>query len=128
MAPAAIEILLCPIQPQGVAAVGQKSVNKEFRSGHPMRSIVRHNSETADLHHSLSGLPGREPSFGERVPGIASTPSEDLHYRGGHTIPNLEFVNLYVGGDDAWTKNDVESIDRSIAAAMSDRNLNNVMM
>lgn len=98
------------------------------RVARPMSSLVRQNSETAEIHHSLSGLPGREPSFGERIPGIGATPSEDLKYRGGHTIPHLEFVNLYVGGDDAWAKNDIESIDHSIAAAMSDRNLNNVMM
>ncbi|MFO1002196.1 MAG: hypothetical protein U0936_17820 [Planctomycetaceae bacterium] len=104
------------------------SIQGNSRAGRPMSSLVRQDSEAADIQHGLSGLPGREPSFGERVPGIAATPSEDLKYRGGHTIQHLEFVNLYVGGDDAWAKNDIESIDYAIAAAMSDRNLNNVMM
>ena len=39
----------------------------------------------------------------------------------------MSFVNLYVGGDDAWSKSDIEAIDHAIAAAMSDRSLNNVM-
>ena len=95
--------------------------------GRPMRSTVRGGSEAAELHHSTAGLPGQMPSFGERVNSLPSTPQEDLKYRGGQTIKDLQFVNLYVGGDDAWAKSDIESIDRAIAAAMSDRRLDNVM-
>ncbi len=98
------------------------------RHGRPMNSTVRRGSRAAEINHSDAGLPGREPSFAARVSGVPSTPSEDLRYRGGHTIPHLQFVNLYVGGDDAWQKSDIESIDNAIAAAMSDRNLNNVMI
>ena len=67
-------------------------------------------------------------SFGERVPGVPATPAEDLRFRGGHTIADLKFVNLYVGGDDCWSASDIRQIDSAIAAAMADRNLNNVMM
>ncbi|MEZ6063258.1 MAG: hypothetical protein R3C19_23165 [Planctomycetaceae bacterium] len=97
------------------------------RHGHPMRSTVRGGSRAARDHHSSAGLPGRMPTYTERVTGAPSTPSEDLRYRGGRIIPHLSFVNLYVGGDDAWQKSDIDSIDHAIAAAMSDRYLNNVM-
>jgi hypothetical protein len=72
-------------------------------------------------------LPHEAPSFAERVNTLPATPAEDLRYRGGYTIPHLSFVNLYVGGDDAWKKEDIDAIDHAIAAAMSDRYLNNVM-
>lgn len=94
----------------------------------PMRAAVAGGSPAADQMHDNAGLPGRLPSFGDRVPGVQSTPAEDLRFRGGHTIADLKFVNLYVGGDDCWSKSDIRQIDSAIAAAMADRNLNNVMM
>lgn len=105
----------------------------EFRdatdgNARPMRATVAGGSPSADQMHDTAGLPGKMPSFGERVPGVQATPAEDLRFRGGHTIPDLKFVNLYVGGDDCWSKSDIRQIDSAIAAAMSDRNLNNVMM
>ena len=72
-------------------------------------------------------MPGQIPNIAERVGSAPSTPSEDLKYRGGRTIQNLSFVNLYVGGNGVWQKSDIDSIDHAITAAMSDRNLNNVM-
>ncbi|MFO0975976.1 MAG: hypothetical protein U0996_06230 [Planctomycetaceae bacterium] len=109
-------------------AFQRRSTADDTGHGRPMRATVKGGSVAAEQQHETAGLPGRRPSFGERVSDLPATPSEDLHYRGGHTIPHLQFVNLYVGGDDAWSKSDVESIDRAISAAMSDRNLNNVMM
>ena len=94
----------------------------------PLRAAVAGGSPSADQMHESAGLPGRMPSFGERVPGVQSTPAEDLKFRGGHTIADLQFVNLYVGGDESWSKSDIQQIDSAIAAAMADRNLNNVMM
>lgn len=60
--------------------------------------------------------------------GIASSPQEDLKYRGGHTIKDLKYMNIYVGGPDAWDPNDWKSIDKALAAAMSDQKLNNVIV
>ena len=62
------------------------------------------------------------------TPGISASPQEDLRYRGGHTIKDLKYANVYVGGEKAWDKNDWMNIDKSLAAAMSDRRLNNVIM
>ncbi len=95
--------------------------------GRPMRSTVRGGSRAEYLQHESAGMPEHVPNSAERVGSAPSTPSEDLKYRGGRTIQNLSFVNLYVGGNSAWQKSDIESIDRAISAAMADRNLNNVM-
>ncbi|MEI7700785.1 MAG: hypothetical protein WCK86_13390 [Planctomycetia bacterium] len=89
----------------------------------PMTKPVRGRS-----YQFTSQLVDETPQFGERVSPIPATPSEDLRYRGGHTIPHLQFVNLYVGGDEAWEAADVKRIDTAISAAMSDQHLNNVMM
>jgi hypothetical protein len=62
-------------------------------------------------------------SRGEPQPGWKL---HDLTYRGGKTIPNLTFMNVYVGGD-AWEPSDIENIDRAIAAAMCEPTLNNVL-
>ncbi len=64
----------------------------------------------------------------ERVAQIPATPDYDLVYQGGKLIPNLTFTNLYLGGQPAWKASDITSIDHALAAAMSDRRLNNVMM
>jgi hypothetical protein len=61
------------------------------------------------------------------VPGIAPSPNHDLKYQGGKTIQHLRFMNFYVGGD-TWNSGDIANVDKALAAAMSDRNLNNVMV
>jgi hypothetical protein len=61
------------------------------------------------------------------APGIAPTPAHDLIFHGGHTIADLVFTNLYVGGSGAWRASDIENIDKALALAMSDVGLNNVM-
>jgi len=62
------------------------------------------------------------------IDGASPTPNEDLRYRGGKVIQNLSYVNLYVSGDTEWTESDVERIDGSLSAAMSDPHLNNVLL
>lgn len=60
--------------------------------------------------------------------GVNTSPQEDLKYRGGRTIKDLKFVNIYVGGKAAWDPNDWKMIDKALAAAMADRRLNNVIV
>src|SRR4029077_1200109 len=61
------------------------------------------------------------------APGVTPTPPHDLIFRGSHTIQNLVYTNFYVGGSAAWKASDIQNIDRALAAAMSDVDLNNVM-
>ena len=62
------------------------------------------------------------------APGIQPSPDHDLIFNGGRTIAHLNFFNFYVGGDGSWQASDMTSIDTALSAAMSDRNLNNVMV
>lgn len=61
------------------------------------------------------------------APGFPATPSHDLVFHQGRTLASLSFFNFFVGGQSAWKKNDVDNINGALAAAMSDKNLNNVM-
>lgn len=60
--------------------------------------------------------------------GISPTPMEDLKYRGGRTIRDLKYMNVYVGGSESWDANDWKNIDKKLAAAMADQKLNNVIV
>ena len=60
--------------------------------------------------------------------GMRPRRRHDLIFHGGKTIADLTFTNLFVGGSSSWRKSDIKNIDAALAAAMSDRDLNNVMM
>lgn len=62
------------------------------------------------------------------VSGFPPIPKNDLTFHGGKTIPDLRFSNFYVGKSEVWNQDDKSSIDSALAAAMSDKNLNNVMV
>jgi len=62
------------------------------------------------------------------APGIPPSPDHDLIFNGGRTIADLNFFNFYVGGAESWQASDMLSIDTALGAAMSDRNLNNVIV
>jgi hypothetical protein len=69
----------------------------------------------------------RGPQAAALAPGFQPTPQHDLKFRGGRTIAHLAFTNFFVGGAAAWQQSDVDNVNRALAAAMSDPNLNNVM-
>ncbi len=50
-----------------------------------------------------------------------------VHYRGGKTMKEMAYVNLYLGGEEHWKQSDVLKIDDNIKAAMTDANLNAVL-
>jgi len=67
------------------------------------------------------------PHLEEIAPGVAPSPTHDLIFHKGHIIPDLVYTNFYVGGSAAWKASDIQNIDRALAAAMSDVDLNNVL-
>lgn len=76
-----------------------------------------------------STIEGPLPGSGSQADGAAPAVDQDLHYRGGKTLQHISYVNLYVGGEAAgWKLNEVENIENSIAAALNDQGLNNVIM
>jgi hypothetical protein len=62
-----------------------------------------------------------------RAAGFPAEPQLDLHNFGGKTIERLTFTNIYLGGAAAWSPDDMKQIDGSLAAAMTDQHLNNVL-
>jgi hypothetical protein len=91
---------------------------------HPLRVFVGHGTKAEKGFRSRMSMPETEAI----APGIAPTPSHDLVFHGGHTIQDLVFTNFYVGGSAAWNASDIQNIDKALAAAMSDADLNNVMV
>jgi hypothetical protein len=89
----------------------------------PMRVVMAGNSETVKLYQSKAGV---DPDA--LAPGFAPSPANDLIFHSGKTIRDLNFLNFYVAGETAWNASDIQNIDRALSAAMSDRNLNNVML
>jgi hypothetical protein len=60
--------------------------------------------------------------------GIAPNAGEDLIFRGGKTVPQMEFQDIFLGSAGDWPKGDVDSIDAAIGQAMRHQRLNNVML
>lgn len=87
----------------------------------PMRVFVAKGSKAEKSVRSRTTMPT------VRAPGIPASPKHDLIFHGGKTIADLIFVNFYVGGSSAWNPTDIQSINDGLAAAMADKNLNNVM-
>jgi hypothetical protein len=94
---------------------------------HLMRVVVKPGSKAEAKHQPKRREAVRKPSPELLAPGFQPTPEKDLKFRGGYTIPNLSYVNFYVGGPASWSQSDVDSINTALAAAMSDPGLNNVM-
>ena len=68
---------------------------------------------------------GRESAA--RAQGFPARASLNLRFFGGRTIERLTFTNIYLGGAAAWSADDITHIDTSLAAAMKDAHLNNVI-
>ncbi len=75
-----------------------------------------------------AGQIGQAPRSAQLVDGLPATPSEDLKFRGGKTIRDLTYINIYVGGKQAWSDSDRKNIDWSLVGAMTDPHLNHVIM
>lgn len=67
------------------------------------------------------------PSAEALAAGLGATPAHNLRFRGGRTIQDLTYVNLYVGGQPAWSASDIQNIDRALAGAMTDSRLDTVI-
>jgi hypothetical protein len=92
------------------------------------RSIPMGRRGTASTKRFHESLPKRQTAVAGSEAIFPAMPGRDLIYHGGKLISNLTFQNLYLGGKSRWSKSDITSIDGALAAAMSDQNLNNVMV
>jgi hypothetical protein len=108
----------------------QSKVKHSYQSA--LSIFVKGASKAEGIVHRNSGLHFRRISGEARLAGIPATPHHDLVFRGGRTLPHLTYVNFYVAdktdaGAPAWDANDIHNIDSSLALAMSDKGLNNVL-
>ena len=79
----------------------------------PLSVVVRPGSEAAAAYRSAVLAPGFGPE-----PGL------DLRYFGGRTLPDLSYSLVYLEG---WPADRRTELDRALAAAMGDQDLNNVL-
>jgi hypothetical protein len=100
-----------------------KSTKEQGTYIRPMRVFVGHATKAEKGFRSRVSMP--KPAA--LAAGLPPTPEHDLIFNGGNTIAELIFTNFYVGGARAWRPSDIQSIDQALAAAMSDKDLNNVM-
>jgi len=89
----------------------------------PLRVFVGHGTKAEQGFHARKSMPTPEAI----APGVAPVPAHDLIFHGGHTIADLVFTNFYIGGSGSWKASDIQNVDKALTAAMSDRQLNNVM-
>ena len=95
----------------------------------PLNIVTAKGSSAERFFLERAGLPGAEAAEPEAiVPGLRPRRRHDLIFHGGKTIADLTFTNLFVGDSSSWRKSDIHKIDTALAAAMSDEDLNNVMM
>jgi len=99
------------------------TADKSNKVVHPLRVFVGHGTKAEKSFRSRMSMPQPKAI----APGVSPTPSHDLIFHGGHTIQDLVFTNFYVGGSAAWKASDIQNIDKALAAAMADVDLNNVI-
>ena len=93
----------------------------------PKRIQARSGSD-AERYYIKSELPGqRWPSPKAIAPGVSPAPLDDLIFHGGKTVAQMEFQNVFLGGQASWRSRDVTFIDTAITRAMQHKKLDNVM-
>ena len=98
-------------------------MNNKTHFALPMRVALAHGSKAEKGFRRRATIPEPEAL----APGVPPTPEHDLIFHGGKLLPDLEYVNFFVGGAPAWQQADIQAIDQGLEKAMTDQNLNNVM-
>lgn len=94
----------------------------------PMRIQARPGSLAERRYYHNSALPkGGWPKPEVIAPGISPKPLDDLIFHGGKIVPQMEFQNIFLGGQASWKASDIDAINTAITLAMQDRKLNNVI-
>jgi hypothetical protein len=93
-----------------------------------MRIQARPGSPAERFYYRNSALPKGGWQKPEVIaPGISPKPLDDLIFHGGKIVPQMEFQNVFLGGQASWQASDIDSINTAITMAMQDRKLNNVV-
>ena len=89
--------------------------------------VVRGSRAEGHYYDAQRRLGVRMPERKALAPGVSAAPEHDLIKRGGKTVPNVAFQNVYLGRSSDFAPGDVESIDFAITRALRDRRLGNVI-
>jgi hypothetical protein len=95
-----------------------------------MRIQARPGSLAEARHYHKLGQPegGGWAERGAIAGGIPPERAADLVFHGGKIVPQMEFQNVFLGGQASWLASDIDHINTAIGLAMQDRRLNNVVM
>lgn len=85
----------------------------------PMRIQARPGSSVEKRYYYNSALP--------KASGARANQRDDLIFHGGKLVPQMEFQNVFLGGQAAWQASDIDLINTSITLAMQDAKMNNVV-
>ena len=95
---------------------------------YPMRVQVAPGSEAEYRHYRMvARRSGKAIAREALAPGVSASPKDDLVFRGGKTLPQMGFQNIYLGHAKDFAKGDVEAIDDAIARVMRDEQLKNIV-
>lgn len=95
---------------------------------YPMRVQVAPGSEAEYRHYRAARRHSDANIEREALaPGVSASPKDDLIFRGGKTLPQMGFQNIYLGRPGDFAKGDVEAIDDAITRVMRDEGLKNVI-
>jgi Bacterial pre-peptidase C-terminal domain len=95
---------------------------------YPMRIQVAPGSEAEYRHYRTAARRSDDSISREALaPGVGASPSDDLVFRGGKTLPSMAFQNIYLGRASDFAGGDVESIDDAITRLVRDAQLKNII-
>ena len=95
---------------------------------YPMRIQVMPGSEAEYRHYRAAARHSDESIEREALaPGVSASPQDDLVFRGGKTLPQMGFQNVYLGRASDFAPGDVESIDDAITRVMRDEQLKSII-
>lgn len=95
---------------------------------YPMRIQVAPGSEAEYRHYRAAARRSGESMDREALaPGVSASPSDDLVFRGGKTLPQMGFQNVYLGHASDFAAGDVTSIDDAITRVMRDEQLKQIV-
>lgn len=94
----------------------------------PMRVQVAPGSEAEYRHYrTVARRTGEAIAREALAPGVSASPKDDLIFRGGKTLPQMGFQNIYLGRNSDFAAGDVEAIDDAITRVVRDESLKNII-
>ena len=94
---------------------------------YPMRIQVAPGSEAEYRHYRAAARRSDDSVEREALaPGVSASPKDDLIFRGGKTLPQMGFQNIYLGRSSDFAPGDVESIDDAITRVIRDEQLQKI--